>query len=49
MSSVRQFMMVATLLSVAACRREIADAYGNFEAPEVTVSAEASGRVLRLE
>jgi len=49
MSSVRQFMMVATLLSVAACRREIADAYGNFEATEVTVSAEASGRVLRLD
>ena len=42
-------MMVATLLSVAACRREIADAYGNFEATEVTVSAEASGRVLRLD
>lgn len=42
-------MMVATLISVAACRREIADAYGNFEATEVTVSAEASGRVLRLD
>jgi HlyD family secretion protein len=49
MSSVRQFMMVATLLSVAACRKESADAYGNFEATEVTVSAEASGRVLRLD
>ncbi len=42
-------MMVATLLSVAACRKESADAYGNFEATEVTVSAEASGRVLRLD
>ena len=42
-------MMVATLLSVAACSKESADAYGNFEATEVTVSAEASGRVLRLD
>ena len=39
------------LLSVAAlasCRKNEADAYGNFEATEVTVAAELSGRVLDL-
>jgi HlyD family secretion protein len=38
------------LLSVAAlaCRKNEADAYGNFEATEVTVAAEVSGRVLDL-
>ncbi len=41
--------MGASLLLAAACRKEVADAYGNFEATEVTVSAEAAGRVLRLD
>jgi len=39
------------LLSVAAlasCRKNEVDAYGNFEATEVTVAAEVSGRVLDL-
>lgn len=39
------------LLSVAAlasCRSEEADAYGNFEATEVTVAAEVGGRLLAL-
>jgi HlyD family secretion protein len=39
------------LLSVAAlpsCREDPADAYGNFEATEVTVAAEVSGRLLDL-
>jgi HlyD family secretion protein len=37
------------LVSLAACQKDGADAYGNFEATEVTVSAEASGRILRLD
>ncbi|MGH7579262.1 MAG: HlyD family secretion protein, partial [Gemmatimonadales bacterium] len=44
---------VAGLLALltAACGNETADAYGNFEATEVTVAAELSGRLLsfRLE
>ena len=36
------------LLALAACRDEAADAYGNFEATEVTVAAEASGRLLHF-
>lgn len=42
-------LMGASLLLAAACRKEVADAYGNFEATEVTVAAEAAGRVLRLD
>lgn len=42
-------LMVSGLLFATACRKEVADAYGNFEATEVTVSAEAAGRVLRLD
>lgn len=41
--------MVTSLLLATACRKEVADAYGNFEATEVTVSAEAAGRVQRLD
>lgn len=43
------WIAVATLASLAACKQGSADAYGNFEATEVTVSAEASGRILRLD
>ena len=39
------FLLVA---AVAACREAQPDAYGNFEADEVTVAAEAGGQVLRL-
>lgn len=42
-------LMVSSLLLATGCRKEVADAYGNFEATEVTVSAEAAGRVLRLD
>lgn len=42
-------LMGASLLLATACRKEAADAYGNFEATEVTVAAEAAGRVLRLD
>ncbi len=39
---------VAAVLTVAGCRKDAADAYGNFEATEVTVAAEGGGRMLRL-
>jgi len=39
---------LGALLAAGACKKDGADAYGNFEATEVTVSSEASGRVLRL-
>ena len=35
-------------VSLGSCRDERADAYGNFEATEVTVGAEAGGRLLSL-
>ena len=44
----RSLVLVALVLLVAACRPTMADAYGNFEATEVMVAAEASGRVVRL-
>lgn len=38
-----------TLLSLAGCQKQAtADAYGNFEAEEVVVSAEASGQLVRF-
>ncbi|MBC8082177.1 MAG: HlyD family efflux transporter periplasmic adaptor subunit [Hymenobacter sp.] len=42
--------MVGLLLGLAACssKEDRADAYGNFEAVETTVSAEATGALLRL-
>lgn len=49
MNTMRCVLTLGALALVAACRRETADAYGNFEATEVTVSAEVSGRVLRLQ
>lgn len=41
-------MTTAALLALAACREEVPDASGRFEAVEVTVSAEAAGRLLRF-
>jgi HlyD family secretion protein len=38
--------VVLSLLALASCRSEDADAYGNFEATEVTVAAEVGGRLL---
>jgi HlyD family secretion protein len=35
-------------MALAACRKEQPDAYGNFEAEEVVVSAELGGRLLRF-
>jgi HlyD family secretion protein len=49
MTSIARAAAVAALLLIAACKQETADAYGNFEAIEVTVAAEGNGRVLRLE
>lgn len=37
------------LAALAGCRGEEPDAYGNFEATEVTVAAETAGRLLRFE
>lgn len=43
-------LFIATLVLTAGCHNgeETADAYGNFEATEVLVSAETSGRILRF-
>lgn len=43
-------ILIAALVLTAGCRNgeETADAYGNFEATEVIVSAETSGRILRF-
>jgi HlyD family secretion protein len=38
-----------SLLSLAGCREEEPDAYGNFEAEEVVVSAETGGQLLAFE
>jgi HlyD family secretion protein len=44
-------VLVPALLALAAagCRKEQPDAYGNFEASEVVVSAELGGRLLRFD
>lgn len=44
------FLLAALLMSVFSCRQkaERADAYGNFEAREVLVSAEAGGKLLEF-
>jgi HlyD family secretion protein len=41
--------VVLLAIAVAACGKERPDAYGNFEAEEVVVSAELGGRLLRFE
>lgn len=40
---------VLAFLATAGCRTDEPDAYGNFEAEELVVSAEGSGRLLRFE
>ncbi|MEO6444394.1 MAG: HlyD family efflux transporter periplasmic adaptor subunit [Gemmatimonadaceae bacterium] len=45
---VRPLLTFAVLTLPGACAKEGADAYGNFEATEVTVAAETSGRLLKL-
>ncbi|MCC6773035.1 MAG: HlyD family efflux transporter periplasmic adaptor subunit [Gemmatimonadaceae bacterium] len=49
MHTIVRSLSIASLLFVAACRQASADAYGNFEATEVTVASEVPGRVLRLD
>lgn len=49
MKITRFVLTIGALALVTGCREEMADAYGNFEAIEVTVASEASGRVLRLD
>lgn len=46
-----QYLVFLLLLSLLSCQEEEngADAYGNFEATEIWVSAEANGKILQLE
>lgn len=47
----KSILFITTLLLFAGCREknQRADAYGNFEATEVTVSAETNGRILSFD
>lgn len=45
----RVFVAITALGAVVACRGDAPDAYGRFEATEVTIAAEASGRLLSLD
>jgi HlyD family secretion protein len=49
MTTIRRTSIAATALLLVACGKDEPDAYGNFEATEVVVSAEGSGRLLRLD
>jgi HlyD family secretion protein len=42
-------VLLAAALVLGGCKKDEPDAYGNFEAEEVVVSAEGSGRLLRFE
>jgi HlyD family secretion protein len=42
----RAGFLIAASLAVTSCRQDSVDAYGNFEATEVTVAAEEGGRLL---
>jgi len=45
------FLIIIALLMIAGCKNkpDQADAYGNFEATEIIVSAETSGRILKFD
>lgn len=47
----KHMLVLIALLSLFSCGRneKTADAYGNFEATEITVSAEASGKIINLK
>lgn len=49
MDTIVRSLSIVSLLFLAACTKETADAYGNFEATEVTVASEIPGRLLRLD
>ena len=46
MTRALSLLAAALVPTLAACRQQAADAYGNFEATEVTVAAEVGGRLL---
>lgn len=48
MSKVTRRLLPLALVALPACTRAVADAYGNFEATEVTVASEVPGRLLHL-
>ena len=48
-TNLRRAAFVAGALLLSACHKEKTDAYGNFEATEVVVSAEVGGQLLRFE
>jgi HlyD family secretion protein len=45
----RSVLSLLTAVALVSCRKEKVDAYGNFEATEVTVAAEVGGRLLSFE
>ena len=51
MKSFHYFLLIVfPVLLLASCNnKETADAYGNFEATETTISAEANGRIMRFK
>ena len=48
MTTLSRARLAAAWLVLGACAKSAPDAYGNFEATEVTIGAETSGRLLRL-
>jgi len=44
-------IIILSALAFASCEKEMikADAYGNFEATEITISAESNGKIIRLD
>lgn len=51
MPIMKKIMLFVILVSISACneKNEKADGYGNFEATEITVSAEATGKLLSFD
>ena len=47
--SIASVALLLGAVALASCRNEDVDAYGNFEATEVTVAAEVGGRLVSLE
>lgn len=46
--TLRAAAVIVAQTTLASCQKQTPDAYGNFEATEITVAAEASGRLLHL-
>jgi HlyD family secretion protein len=44
----RNVVLLLGAIALVSCRKQDSDAYGNFEATEVTVAAEVGGRLLLL-